>query len=46
MTQTEFLAECLSRTIDPEFALENEDIIQALKNRDDVAVITILNNNF
>ena len=46
MTQNQFLSECMNRTIDPDLALENDDLIEALKNRDDDLVIEILNNQF
>lgn len=46
MTQTEFNTLCQERTIDPSLALENDELVQALKNRDDEAVVAILNNQF
>jgi hypothetical protein len=46
MTANEFNALCQERTIDPSLALENPDIVEALKDRDDEAVVTILNNQF
>jgi DNA-binding GntR family transcriptional regulator len=46
MTANQFNALCESRTIDPSLALENDDIVEALKARDDEAVVTILDNQF
>ena len=46
MTQNEFVHICLTFTIDPQLALENENIVNALQNRDDEKVIQILENEF
>jgi hypothetical protein len=46
MTKTEFMTECAKRTIDPQLALENDELCEALKDRDDVEVIRILNEEF
>jgi hypothetical protein len=46
MTQNEFNALCQERTIDPSLALENDNLVEALKARDDEAVVIILNNEF
>lgn len=46
MTQSEFIAECAERLIDPALALENETIVNALKMRDDEAVIYALEEEF
>ena len=46
MTANQFNDLCESRTIDPSLALENDDIVEALKARDDEAVVTILDNQF
>lgn len=46
MTQNQFNALCAERTIDPNIALENDELVQALKDRDDEAVVTILDNQF
>lgn len=46
MTQTQFITECNARYIEPAIALENDELVQALKNRDDDAVISILDNQF
>jgi len=46
MTQNEFNALCAERTIDPNLALENDELVEALKDRDDKAVVAILDNQF
>lgn len=46
MTQNQFAAECAKRTIDPSTALENDDLCDALRERDDDAVIRILDEQF
>jgi hypothetical protein len=46
MTQQEFYALCTSYTIFPLHALENENLKQALKDRDDEKVKEILENEF
>ena len=46
MTLSQFTALCAERTIDPSLALENENVVEALKARDDEAVVTILDNEF
>lgn len=46
MTKTEFMSECAKRTIDPQLALENDMLCEALKDRDDDEVIRILNEEF
>jgi hypothetical protein len=46
MTSNEFAHICLTFTIDPQLALENENIVNALENRDDEKVIFILENEF
>lgn len=46
MTQNEFNTLCQERTIDPNLALENDELVQALRDRDDEAVVNILNNQF
>jgi hypothetical protein len=46
MTQTQFFIECAKRTIEPSIALENENLREALKNRNDETVIHILNEEF
>jgi hypothetical protein len=46
MTQSQFTFECAERTIDPQIALENEELCDALRDRDDAEVIRILNEEF
>ena len=46
MTQSQFIYECTSRTIDPMLALENEDIRAALMDRDCKRVIELLEEGF
>lgn len=46
MTQTQFTLECAKRTIEPSIALENDQLLEALRSRDDEAVIHILNEEF
>jgi len=46
MTKNEFLALCLEHCVDPNLALENPAIVEALKARDAQAVATILTNEF
>lgn len=46
MTANEFAALCSEHGIHPAIALENEDIVEALKNRDAEAVADILANEF
>lgn len=46
MTQTQFAHECAKRTIDPQLALENDELCDALRERDDESVIRILNEQF
>jgi hypothetical protein len=46
MTKNEFNALCAERTIDPNLALENDELVEALKDRDDKAVVAILDNQF
>jgi len=46
MTKHEFLSECGSRYIDVNIALENNDLRDALLERDDAKVIDILDNEF
>ena len=46
MTKHEFLSECGSRYIDVNIALENNDLREALLDRDDDKVIEILDNEF
>lgn len=46
MTQSQFAALCIERTIDPSLALENDDVIQAIKSGDIDLLIATLNNQF
>lgn len=46
MTKIEFLALCGEHLIDPTIALENENLLEALTERDDKAVREILENEF
>ena len=46
MTQNQFNEACATRTIDPQIALENDDVCEALRERDDEAVIRILDEQF
>ena len=46
MTKTDFLILCGEYLIDPSLALENDNICQALKDRDGEQVKTILQNEF
>ena len=38
MTQNQFLNLCLQHNVAPDVALENEDIVQALRERNDALV--------
>lgn len=46
MTQNQFAALCTEHCIAPEIALENDDIVAALKARDDAAIVRILSEEF
>jgi hypothetical protein len=46
MTQLQFIARCNELTVLPELALENDEIIEALKTKNDDLVIELLNNLF
>jgi hypothetical protein len=46
MTQSQFLIACNEVNVLPEIALDNELIIDALRNKDDTLVIELLNNQF
>jgi hypothetical protein len=46
MKFSEFVIECNKNYIDANLALENENIVRALKNRDSKKVIEILHNEF
>lgn len=46
MTQSQFAALCTERTIDPSLALENDDVIQAIKSGDIELLTSILDSQF
>ena len=46
MTQLQFIAKCDELMLPPELALENDEIVQALQDRDDDRVIELLNTQF
>jgi len=46
MTQLQFIAKCEELTIAPSIALENEEIINALRAKDDALVIELLETQF
>ena len=46
MTQSQFIAKCEELTVAPELALENDDIVSALRAKDDALVIELLNTQF
>lgn len=46
MKKLAFLAECVSRSIAPEIALEDAEVVVALKKRDDAGVKALLDKNF
>ena len=46
MTKLEFILECNELLIDPAIALENEQVVEALKNRDDDEVKRLLMEEF
>jgi hypothetical protein len=46
MTQNQFAALCIQYGIAPSIALENDQLREALKARDDKKVIEILTNEF
>ena len=46
MTQSNFIALCNEYYIDPPLALENDNLVDALQNRDDAEVQRILLEEF
>ena len=46
MRRMSFYIHCSHACVDPEIALENKDIVKALKNRDDKKVIKLLRTKF
>lgn len=46
MTANQFAALCLEHDIAPSVALENDELVQALRDRDDERVVEIITNEF
>jgi hypothetical protein len=46
MSRNEFLVLCSAYSIDPDIALENDNVVEALRNRDDEIVASILESEF
>jgi len=46
MTKNEFMAICIEKCIDPSLALENDEVIQAIKTGDIEILIATLDNQF
>jgi hypothetical protein len=46
MTAIEFIALCESVGVDPQIALENENLREALRNKDDARIAEILKEEF
>jgi len=46
MTQNQFMILCADLTIDCDIALENDDLVEALKLKDDALVLEILTTQF
>jgi hypothetical protein len=46
MTKNDFLNSCLHFSVAPEIALENEDLMEALRNKQDDEVMRILLEDF
>jgi hypothetical protein len=46
MTQSQFIAKCNELMLPPELALENDDIVNALRAKDDALVIALLLTEF
>ena len=46
MTQAHFLTLCLEHNLTPDIALENDDLVQALRERDDAEVQRIIEQEF
>lgn len=46
MTKSEFVSECTKRLIDVNVALENERVVNALKERDDLELQKALDEEF
>ena len=45
MTRLEFIAACCAATVSPALALEDPEIVEALRARDDARVLDLLNNH-
>ena len=46
MTQTDFLTLCLEHNLNPDIALENDELVQALRERNDAEVNRIIEQEF
>jgi hypothetical protein len=46
MTQNQFTALCTERTIEPSLALENDEVINAIKSGDIELLISVLDSQF
>ena len=46
MTANQFAALCLEHSVEPSIALENDELVKALRERDDERVIEIITNEF
>ena len=46
MTQNDFLTLCLEHNLTPNIALENDDLLQALRERNDAEVNRIIEQEF
>lgn len=46
MTQADFLTLCLEHNLTPDIALENDELVQALRERDDAEVCRIIEQEF
>ena len=46
MTRTEFYDLCGELLIDPNIAMENENLIEAIRNQDEDSIYTILHTEF
>ena len=46
MTQSQFIAKCDELMLPPELALENDDIVNALRAKDDALVFALLLTEF
>jgi hypothetical protein len=44
MTQNDFVAICVERSIDPALALENDDVVKAIKLDDVFLLIAVIDN--